>query len=164
MHLGKPEDSICDLAEVLLDVLLTGCRRALEVFNERGGIFATDASLSATNHRQILDELAAIQKNLTFLTTQQLLSIGEILEFECKYRQQVTNRHGYITPPYFDAARKLPIDELYVPSDFTTIPKQKDEKPEHLSMPDFRRCFYRAVLLGDPGGGSQPLRKSCATI
>lgn len=153
LHLGKPKDSICDLAEVLLNVLLTGCRRALEIFNEQGGILATNAAFSATNDCLILDELAAIQKNLTFLTTQQLPSIKEIIDFECKYRQQVINRHGYITPPYVDATRKLPIDELYVPSDFTTIPKQKDEKPENLTMPDFRRWLYRAVLLGNPGGG-----------
>lgn len=151
-HLGVPEDNICHLAKTLLDVLLAGCRQALEVCKDKG-ILSTDVAHLAANHRLILDELAAIKKNLAFLTTQQLPALGEILEFERKYRQQVAIRHGYITPPYLDAARKLPLDLLYVPPNFATTYRHKEEKSEDVTMPDLLWLLYRAVLLGNPGNG-----------
>jgi len=63
----------------------------------------------------IRDELAGIQKNLGLLTAPRKLDIQAILAFEQQYRQQVKRSYAYIVPPHFDAARKVPIDELYVP-------------------------------------------------
>jgi hypothetical protein len=47
----------------------------------------------------------------------------------------------------------VPIDELYVPPDFVRIPQKRGEEPERFTMPDFLAVTYRAVLLGNPGGG-----------
>lgn len=152
LRLGEPEQSLKDLAEHLFDALLKGCERALAIAIDKGILSAHEAK-SAARHRLVLDELAAIKKNLALLTSPHKPNVQAILEFEEKYRQQVGGRHGHITPPHFDAARKLPIDDLYVPLDFVRPPRKRDEEPALLKTPDFLSVIYRAVLLGNPGGG-----------
>ncbi|HEY9725125.1 MAG TPA: hypothetical protein V6D50_01640, partial [Chroococcales cyanobacterium] len=112
LYTNIPEDELENSAKPIFNTLITGCEEALQIAIDQGRLSAHEAK-SAFRHRILLDEIAAIQKNLTFLTTRQLPSIKEILEFEVKYRQQVADRHKSITPPYLDAARKLPINKLY---------------------------------------------------
>jgi hypothetical protein len=151
LYTGFEKNQLAESAKLLFDTLLAGCDLALTSAIDKGILSAHEAK-SAFRHRMILDELATIKKNLALLTARRKPNIQEILVFEEKYRQQVASRHGYITPPYFDAARKLPIDSLYVNPNFVTTPK-KNEKPEVLKMSDFLSGIYRAVLLGNPGGG-----------
>ncbi len=156
LRLGAPQDSCRELAETLFDALFKGCERALESAVEQGVLSAHDLK-SASRIRLILDELSGIQKNLAHLTAPISPNIEAILEFEGKYRNQVGSRHGYITPPHFDAARKLPIDELYVSSDFIRLPRKKGEEASLLNSQDFLMLIYRVILLGNPGGGKSTL-------
>jgi len=134
----------------LFDSLLQGCEQALQVAINRGLLVAHEAKSVARFH-MLRDELTVIQRNIDFLTQQQQPNIQAILDFEQKYRQQIPSRHGYITPPNFDTARKLPIDKLYVCSSFISTHSIKDEKS--LKIDEFYSVIYRAVLLGNPGGG-----------
>jgi len=152
LNLDSEQQTHEALATEIFDAILTGCEKALEVAINRGVLAAHEAK-SVVRYQMLRDELAAIQRNLTFLTGQQQPDIQAILEFEKKYREQISRRHGFITPPNFDTARKLPIDRLYVSPSFITIPSLKDEQPEIRKIDDFRSIIYRAVLLGNPGGG-----------
>ncbi len=152
LWLNKPSMELEGLASQLFDVLLNGCERALEISVEKGILSAHEAK-SSSRHILILDELQTIKKNLTILTARDKPSLHEIIEFENKYRQQVGDRHAYITPPHFDAARKLPIDDLYVPTDFEMISKKKDENISLLNLQNFLSLVHRAVIIGNPGAG-----------
>jgi len=152
LNLDSEQQTHEEIATEIFDAILTGCEKALEVAINRGVLAAHEAK-SVVRYQMLRDELAAIQRNLTFLTGQLQLDIQAIIEFEKKYRKQISSRHGYITPPNFDTARKLPIDRLYVSPSFITIPSLKDEEPEIREIDDFRSVIYRAVLLGNPGGG-----------
>jgi len=123
-YLGEPKRSLKELAELLFYSLLEGCDRALEIAIDNGLLFAHEAK-SSLRHSIVLDELAAIKKNLAFHSRQDKPNIQEILDFEKNYLQQVANRHGYITPPYFDAARKFPINDIFVTPNFVT-PNNKE--------------------------------------
>jgi len=152
IHLREPQQGLEDLAEKIFDSLLKGCESALSMAIDKGVLSAHEAK-SAFRYRILLDELAAIQKNIVFLTERQKIDIGAILKFEEQYRQQVANRHGHIIPPHFDVVRKLPIDELYVSPSFITTPRKKEDEPNALKVSDFLSVIYRAVLLGNPGSG-----------
>ena len=153
-HLDRSQQSSANFTFIdeLFDSLLQSCEQALQVAINRGVLVAHEAK-SATRFHMLHDELVAIQKNIDFLTGHQQPNIQSILEFEQKYRQQIPSRHGYITPPNFDTARKLLIDKLYVCASFISTPRNEDERPEKLKINDFYSVIYRAVLLGNPGGG-----------
>ena len=152
LWLNKPGMELEGLASQLFDLLLNGCERALEISVEKGILSAHEAK-SSSRHILILDELQTIKKNLAILTARDKPSLHEIIEFENKYRQQVGDRHAHITPPHFDASRKLPIDDLYVPSDFEKISRKKDENISLLNLQDFLSLIHRAVIIGNPGAG-----------
>ena len=152
LNLDSEQQTHEALATEIFEAILTGCEKALEVAINRGVLAAHEAK-SVVRYQMLRDELATIQRNLNFLTGQQQPDIQAILEFEKKYREQISSRHGFITPPNFDTARKLPIDSLYVSPSFIRIPSPKDEQREIGKIDDFRSVIYRAVLLGNPGGG-----------
>jgi hypothetical protein len=149
----------------LFEALLEGCHLALHSAVDQG-VLAGHEALSAFRHNIIQSEIAGIRKKLDFFIAQQQLSVQAILDFEKKYRQQVSHRHGYITPPNFDSARRLPIDELYVSPDFA-VASSKNQAPEKeiLNLQTFLTRIYRVVLLGNPGGGKSTLsHKVCHDI
>lgn len=152
LHLDKPQKSIKDISDTLFEALLEVCERALTLAIDNGLLSAHDAK-SSLRHSMVIDELAAIKKNLVFLAGTRKPDMQEILEFEKKYLQQIANRHGYITPPYFDAARKIPVDDIFVSPKFVKNRKEDTEEPKILTMQDFLSVIYRAVLLGNPGAG-----------
>jgi hypothetical protein len=153
---SDPEQNLTELAKILFNTLLESCKRALEISIENGTLSAHEA-MSAFRHRLIIDEIATVQKNLALISTKNKLDLQAIIEFEEKYRQQVCSRHGYIVPPHFDAARKLPVDTLYVSPDLASTPTRKGKDPILLKLPDFLASIYRVVLLGNPGGGKSTL-------
>jgi len=152
LYTGIPEDELQDSAGLILDALIEGCEEALQIAIDQGRLSAHEAK-SAFRHQIFLDEIAAIQKNLDLLTAPSKPDIQAILKFEETYRQQVGERHKHITPPYIDAAQKLLINRLYVCPNFVTTSTNKGQERETLKMPDFLGGIYRAVLLGNPGGG-----------
>lgn len=142
LHLEASEEVLGHLGPPLFEALLIGCDRALGIYVDKGVLSAHDAR-SAVRHRLIHDELAAIKKNLAILTARERPHLQMVLDFEEKYRQQMGSRHEHITPPHFDAARKLPIDKIYVPCDIVSIPVKKGEEPTTLKMGDFLSIMYR---------------------
>jgi hypothetical protein len=149
-------------ASKLFDTLLGEAEKALNVALDKGILSAHEAK-SAVRYRQLLDEIASVQKNLDFLTSRHKPNIKLILEFEKKYRAQVAERHGRITPPNFDSARKLPINDIYVAPEFAEFCKPKDGRAseadnKNLNLSAFLTKIYRAVLLGNPGGGKSTLK------
>jgi hypothetical protein len=152
LYTNIPKDELQDSAKLILDDLIEGCEEALQIAIDQGRLSAHEAK-STFRHQILLDEIAAIKKNLDLLTAPQKPDIQAILKFEETYRQQVGERHKHITPPYLDAAQKLPINRLYVCPNFVTTSTNKSQERETLKMPDFLGGIYRAVLLGNPGGG-----------
>ncbi|MBP0018723.1 MAG: hypothetical protein J7647_14400 [Cyanobacteria bacterium SBLK] len=66
LHTNIPETELEDSAPQIFDILLEGCEQALRIAIDAGKLSAHEAR-SEFRHRMVLDELAAIQKNLTFL-------------------------------------------------------------------------------------------------
>lgn len=135
IRLGLPEENIKDLANHLFEALLKGCEQALSLAIDQGVLSAHEAK-SAARHRLILDQLATIKKNLALLTAADRPNVQVIIEFEEKYRQQVGTRHSSITPPHFDAARKLHIDNLYVSPNFVVPSKKRGQEQNVFKTPE----------------------------
>jgi NACHT domain len=164
LYSGFEKEQLIGLTELLFNTLVEACNLALTTAIDKGILSAHEAQ-SAFRHRVLLDELTTVKKNLALLMARHKLNVQEILIFEEKYCQQVVNRHGYITPPYFDAARKLPIDSLYVSPNFVWGPKKTNEEEKELSILQFFSHVYRAVLLGNPGAGKSTLSvKLCCEL
>lgn len=147
-------------AESLFEYLIKTSAAALDKAIDTGALSAHEAKSSA-RYRQLQDELAAIQKNLEFLTNRQKPNIKAILEFEKTYREQISESRGRITPPNFDSARRLAIDDIYVAPSFLSFARAKGKpdsaSDEGLTLAAFLTGIYRAVLLGNPGGGKSTL-------
>jgi hypothetical protein len=152
LRLGRSDAQSLAVGRALFKSLLDGCERALALAIDRGILSAHEAK-AASRHRLVLDELQSIKKNLNLLTNAIKPDIKAILAFEEKYRSQVSVRHSHITPPNFDAARKLPLGEIYVSPAFIPTLKKKNQHQQRLSMEEFLTAIYRTVLLGNPGGG-----------
>lgn len=156
LRLGKSSEDLKELGTALFDTLRQACELTLSVAVD-SGILAAHEAKSASRQVFLLNELGAIKKSLAYLTETKQPHIREILIFEERYRQQVKTRHAFITPPNFDSARKLPIDEIYVSPDFESTAKMKGQEREQLQLKDFLNSVYRTVLLGNPGGGKSTL-------
>jgi hypothetical protein len=157
-ELNKPQ--LPSSTSHVFTLLLDTADKALKAAIERGVLVAHEA-MSVVRYRQLHDEIAAIQKNLALLTSRHKPNLKKILTFEEKYRSQVAERHGRITPPNFDSARKLPIDEIYVAPDFIEFCKEGDraeKETTNLGLSAFFSRIYRAVLVGNPGGGKSTLK------
>jgi hypothetical protein len=152
LHLGQSEADSGGAARELFELLVAGCKRTLKICIDKGFLSAHEA-MDELRHRIVLDELTGIQKNLDLLTAGNKPDLHAVLQFEKKYRQQVGARHRYIIPPHFDAARKVPIDDIYVPPAFIPALSKKADRPTMLKVSAFLARVYRAVILGNPGGG-----------
>jgi hypothetical protein len=151
-------------SSILFDLLLEGCEAALNAAIDEGLLAAHDAK---SNIRlQILrDDIAGLKENLKFLADRTKPKFDEIVQFEDSYRKQVAARHGFITPPNFDATRKLPIENLYVPPHLTALTKGRSTPTYTLDLSSFVSRLYRAIILGNPGGGKSTLTlKLCSDL
>jgi hypothetical protein len=152
MFLGVAQEKLEEQAQQLFRTLLGNCERQLDSAIENGLLLAHEAK-SALRHHILQGELAAIRKNIDFLTGNRRPSVKDVLEFEGKYRQQVRQRHADIVPPNFDSARRVPIDDIYVAPQFLKFGPEKAEMNRALNASDLLPMLKRAVLLGNPGGG-----------
>ena len=111
-------------------------------------------ALSTMRFKQISEELKSIKITVDTLSSDSLPSLNDIKKFEDRLRTQIVNRHSHITPPNFDAARKIEIDKLYVYPSFTTS-KQSNEPwlKSELNVERLLEKADRIVILGMPGGG-----------
>jgi hypothetical protein len=140
-------------ANSLFEILRKGTVAVLDraIGNE---VLSAHEAKSSYRHHQVMDELAAINKNLEFFLSAQVPKLQTILEFEKYYRAQVVDRHRDISPPFFDSAPKLPIEEAYVPPRFVSISLfRQDEEQKPIEVEEFLATSYRVVILGQPGGG-----------
>lgn len=154
------------IVDALFDALVRTSNVALSVAADQGLLSAHEA-LSSYRHHILQGQLASIQKRLDFFVTyQQHLDVPDILQYEKRYRKQVEGRHGSITPPHFDAAREIPIDDLYVfptlKSVIERVEEKEQKKDQIVSIADFLSRIQRTVVLGNPGGGKSTLaQKIC---
>jgi hypothetical protein len=156
------KDQVSNRVNPLFTILVSAVEAALEAAIDMSNLTAHEAK-STFRYRQLLDEISTIQKNLDFLKSKTRLDVPAILDFEKKYRSQIAERHGKITPPNFDSARKLAIDDIYVAPQFTEFAKVEknsstDRSDEPFKFQQFLTKIYRAVLLGNPGGGKSTLK------
>lgn len=156
LYLGVEGSSVQSIAESLFDATLQVCDRALSAAVDKGILAAHEAKSSIRN-RILLDEIANIQKNVEFLRHAQQPKLEDILQFEVKYRAQLADRHGHIIPPHFDVARKIPIKEICVSPNLAHLSRNRNDQGEPLKFDVFLSGLYRAVVLGNPGGGKSTL-------
>ncbi|HEY6765805.1 MAG TPA: NACHT domain-containing protein [Candidatus Sulfotelmatobacter sp.] len=154
---GRVQGADDKLSRSLFKVILDVCDDALGAAVEKGSMAALDAKQTFM-HRMLLDELAAINSNVELLSHKP--DIAGILEFERRYREQVSSRHDSIQPPHLDRHKKYPIDSLYVVPRLT--PYHSKEPAWALRHTDLVHIIKkeqllstvrRAVLLGNPGAG-----------
>lgn len=149
LHLDLPEQGVADVADAILDVLLLACEQSLQEAVADGTLSAHEAK-SCARTNLILDELANISRALESLPSSKA-TIADYLEFDDAYRHQVGSRHAHLIPPHLDTARKVSISRLYVPPRFASDSSDPDAEP--LTASDILPTLYRAVVLGNPGGG-----------
>lgn len=146
-----------EFGDELFNLIVAGCEDTLQACIQDNILSAHEAK-SAARHILVLDQLAMLRKHVVLLSTPLKAGLGDILAFEEKLRAQVSTRHGFIVPPHFDAARRIPIDRLYVMPNFAA--KTSTQEPDRqltLDMPQLLRTAYRAVVLGNPGSGKSTL-------
>lgn len=154
------------IADALFDELVKISNVTLAAAADQGLLSAHEA-LSTYRYHIVQGQLASIQKRLDFfVTSQQSLDVPAILQYEKRYRKQVEGRHGLITPPHFDAARQIPINDLYVFPTLKSVIEKGGEKEQEKdlieSITDFLFHVQRTVVLGNPGGGKSTLaQKIC---
>lgn len=146
------EPSLGKASEALFDALKAACDRAISLAIDQGVLSAHEGQ-SLARHRVILDELACIHKQLDIYRHKDVYDVPAIVEFEGLYRKIVAQRHGFIIPPTFDAARRIPIDDIFVPTNIVRRPCGNNEEPVSLDLQAFLKSFHRGVLLGNPGAG-----------
>jgi hypothetical protein len=107
---------------------------------------------------RIVALLGAIERQVTALADPTRRSQGET-EFLERYRRQAHQQHGFLMPPDFDRRRRVPIDDIYVPTSvkegiYFAPDQQTHGAPRRpLTVWDLVGLVDRTVLLGDPGGG-----------
>ncbi len=148
------EEEIIEIFEILVE----GCEQVLTDAIDKGKLSAHEAK-STLRHRILVDELSNIQRVLHCLYQQNKSTVQDILNFEKEYGKQVANRHGFITPPFVDATKKIPMDEIYVCPNFLPNYYSSRMGLEELSITKFYSVLHRNVLLGDPGGGKSTFSK-----
>jgi hypothetical protein len=151
-HLDIDEVRLRPFAASILEALISVVEESLKTAIEKDVLSAHEAK-SASRHRVILDELANLPKNIEFLRSNSALDLDSILQFETRYRELVGEVHSQIKPPHLESGRRVPIDEIFVAPRISFVPRRKTDQAEILALPSFLSRLYRAVLLGNPGGG-----------
>lgn len=118
-HFSLAYEESQNRANALFQLLITAVEEMVALGSKHGILSAQDAR-STARFRILRDELLTLKKNLELLTSQQL-DIEAINRFVIRYHEQISDRHGRITPPNFDDARKLPIDSIYVSPNFEWV-------------------------------------------
>jgi len=104
----------------------------------------------AAYNTRIIAVLNAIERHTAALSTGR----EDETVFLGSYRRHVIDQHGKIQPPDFERRRRVPIEDIYVP---TSIYKESFPErvivPHELSVWQLVGEIDRTVLLGDPGSG-----------
>ena len=140
-------------ASALFDITVEACRAALTVAVERGLLSAHEA-LSSARFRLVMDEFAAVRKG-DCRTGSKARNSGEI-------RSEVSQIGSQQARVYYtsnvDAAKKKPLDELYVTPNFIrNVPPEDQGSRGPVPATKFFETVSRTVVLGHPGGGKSTL-------
>ncbi len=163
LYTGIPKGKLAAAASRILDTLLAGCEYAITAAIDQGVLAAHEAQ-SSLRHRFLTDEIAAIRENLSFLTAWKNPNLDAILKFEEQYRLQVDARESYVRPPFIDTTRKIPIDEIYVASNFVRTSQKAEDERTTLDLTEFLSVAHRVVVLGNPGGGKSTFTQKVCHI
>jgi NACHT domain len=112
---------------------------------------------SEAHSTRILHVLNAIERHTAALSARP----DERTEasFLASYRSHVIDQHGKLEPPDFERRRRVPISDIYVPTNITEEVSPERAVAPIPGEPPARTVFAlaeridRTVLLGDPGGG-----------
>jgi hypothetical protein len=107
---------------------------------------------------RIVGLLGAIERQVAALADPIRLTQAEA-EFLDRYQRQAHQRHGFLIPPDFDRRRRIPVDDIYVPTGINEEDSSErmwlatEAASGSLKVWDLIGRLDRTVLLGDPGGG-----------
>jgi hypothetical protein len=95
--------------------------------------------------------LQAIERHAGALGTRTLATESAFL---ANYRRHVLEHYGKLEPPDFERRVRVPLDEIYVPTQIFEERHDPTNAPvPALTVYDLAERLDRTVLLGDPGGG-----------
>jgi hypothetical protein len=167
LHVNLTAAEIKPMGELLFDAVLKSCDEVLNQLIAQGSLLAIDAK-SSYRHNIMLEQLAAIRRNIELLHKKDAQDVHDFLEFEKKYRFQVGERHSRIIPPNLAAARPAPLEQLYVANTFAPFHAKTEYAAQFssaLPQDQFLPRINRTVVLGNPGGGKSTFSlKVCNTL
>lgn len=155
---AQPDKEASQAIKRVFSVLVRLCQHSLEQAIEDGSLTALEAE-NARRHNELRGAIEGVERILELIDGNSKLDSATIDEYADKYRLQLAKREGQITPPTLDAARPIPIDDLYVPARLTPL---DGTSPHSHSFDEFAAHLFRAVVLGDPGSGKSTLAKKLA--
>lgn len=155
---AQPDKEAFQAAKRVFSVLVRLCQHSLKQAIEDGSLTALEAE-NARRHNELRGAIESVERILELIDGNSKLDSATIDEYADKYRLQLAKREGQITPPTLDAARPIPIDDLYVPARLTPL---DGTSPHGYSFDEFAARLFRAVVLGDPGSGKSTLAKKLA--
>lgn len=142
-----PHERISDgQCEQVLRFLLDACDTVLAQAVHANQLFAHEA-LAAVRHRLLRADLAALRQRLE--SPSPVPSLATVHDFARSLREQIHRRHSHLSTPSVDGARRIPIEQMYVDPDMLC----GDATAQRLGIAQFLDVAFRAVLLGQPGGG-----------
>ncbi|QSZ67391.1 NACHT domain-containing protein [Methanofollis aquaemaris] len=156
LHLDLTEDNIVKISDSLFDALIAGCANVYVEDIRRGSLFAHEM-MENLRFRMLQDELENLNYNIRKLESNDKPTVQQYLEFERKYRRQVTERYKYLSTAHFKNAEKILLDDLYVFPNFLDSMSPDVENRKLIACEDFVSLIYRSVVLGDPGAGKTTL-------
>jgi hypothetical protein len=125
----------------------------LEVINKRGD--------------DVVARLEAIAKNVSPIEQSALMSASEFADMRLKIARHIEIQNKTLTVETTQGPRKVPIKKLVVPARMEEVQSQAEAIMPHrdahregnppVPFINFRRSFFSAVILGDPGGGKTTL-------
>lgn len=116
---------------------------------------------------EVLARLEAIVTVANNLNHSESFTAQEMFEMRLKVARHIEAQNKTLTVETTQGARKIPIKKLVVPARMEEVHSKSDAVMPHRdahrdgSQPvpflSFRRTFFNAVILGDPGGGKTTL-------
>jgi hypothetical protein len=138
-------------AERLFD-LVAAATECILTDAAKGGDPEANEALANIRFRRLSEEVKGLGRSIEALGQTEEEDIQTYLDWEDIYRNQVRVRHGTITPPSFDAAERVPVEDIYVETRFRLT---GEVEPHEFSLlrDEVVERIDRTVILGDPGAG-----------